>query len=193
MQKWPAQGNYNMLCLPYNHRQRHTMGYAFMNCVSVEAAKEFRARWHGISLVPDAKTKPLDILAAEVQGLRNNLMHMGGICKKLKSPDHAKYLPIVLDSDGSIIDFHKALDCLSIDEPFLDESGQYLEAINSVAKQERHCKQEVPEHVADVLRHVHSSADKPYECIVPKETIMEMMSPPVMGVKQPDVVYKKCD
>jgi hypothetical protein len=101
MKTWPARGSYNMLYLPYNIRQHHTMGYAFVNFISVEAAQQFRAKWHGFDLVPEAQTKRLDIGDAKVQGLYNNLVIVMRSHKKGKPIDPAR-LPAVFAKNGSV-------------------------------------------------------------------------------------------
>jgi hypothetical protein len=130
MQVWPAQGSYNMLYLPYHPKQGRTMGYAFVNFISIEAAQEFRVRWHGVNLVPEAHAKRLDIGVAEVQGLCNNLLHMRG-SKKMKATSHTKHLPMIFANDGGIIDFQQVSDWMNtVGSPLDGELNQFLSNIS---------------------------------------------------------------
>jgi len=99
LEKWPALGCYNLLYVPYDHRRRRTMGFAFMNFVSHEAAMEFRERWRGQVLVRQARTRALDITSAEVQGLEANIMRLSR-SKKIRKTKCTRHMPIVIEVDG---------------------------------------------------------------------------------------------
>lgn len=68
---WPPAGSYNLLYVPY--RLGHTIGLAFLNFLSHEAAVVFATQWHWRKLTPNSRSKPLDVTPAYVQGYRKML------------------------------------------------------------------------------------------------------------------------
>merc|ERR1712007_11263 len=69
---WPPIGSYNLLHLPYSSRTRCTLGFAFVNFVSHEEAVRFQNQWRGKVLMSQTRCRPLDIVAASLQGFEQN-------------------------------------------------------------------------------------------------------------------------
>jgi len=73
---WKAEGCYNLLYVPYSTIQRRWAHYAFVNCVSHEAATAFKERWQGFRMDPHMRAKGFQITASKVQGLEDNLRYL---------------------------------------------------------------------------------------------------------------------
>lgn len=105
---WPPQGSYNLLFLPYNHRLKRTVGYAFVNFISHEAMLKFINKWQGMTLMPNAKAKRLNIAAADVQGFEDTLRSF------MENKDFTSHrsddrLPMVLKPNGDVIAFRDVM------------------------------------------------------------------------------------
>jgi hypothetical protein len=105
---WPPHGMYNFLHMPYSHRYRRTVGCVFINFVSHQAAVAFTQRWDGKFLMDGTNTKKLDIGIAEIQGFRDNLMHMR-CSKKVMRMRNARHLPLIVLEDGTIGNFREIM------------------------------------------------------------------------------------
>jgi hypothetical protein len=113
---WPPKENcYDMLYLPFNHRQRRTIGYAFINFTSVEAALQFMEKWQGVVLSPENHTKALDIGVAAVQGFEANLLHMKS-SNNIKCIRRKKHMPIIILPDGTAANYREVLGLVDLDE-----------------------------------------------------------------------------
>jgi hypothetical protein len=127
MKIWPSAGSYDLLYLPYNHRQRRSIGYAFINFLTHEALLEFRAKWHGQVLLPEeADCQPLEVGLASVQGLRANLVHMKKN-KNIKSIRRLKHMPILVLPNGMIANFKEILQLVQVDGE-TEEAGSVEDA-----------------------------------------------------------------
>lgn len=129
LQIWPPSlHRYNLLHLPYCHRTRCPIGKVFVNFGSHEAALAFRARWHGVTLMPGAKAKALDIGMAEVQGYRANLEDMvhNTRTSRLKNKRH---MPVIIRPDGSICDFKEVV-ALMTSSAFSPEIAEAVESLD---------------------------------------------------------------
>jgi len=101
LQEWPPDGTFDFLYLPFNHKQRRTAGYVFMNFTSHGAALDFYKKWHGKVLQNHATTRKLSIRAAEIQGLEENLRHLVGLnIHKITNPKH---LPSVFNGVHEVL------------------------------------------------------------------------------------------
>mmetsp|Transcript_3488 Transcript_3488/g.10595 ORF Transcript_3488/g.10595 Transcript_3488/m.10595 type:complete len:187 (+) Transcript_3488:36-596(+) len=71
VQQWPPPENsYDFLSLPFNHPQRRSTHYCFINFVSGEAAQKFYHLWHGKNFPgPGGGVRHLDICEWRFQGL----------------------------------------------------------------------------------------------------------------------------
>lgn len=74
LHKWVPDGSFNFLSLLCSHTEGHSLGHAFVNFVSHEAALTFRAAWQGRFL---GRKKSLHIIPARVQGYLANLQQVG--------------------------------------------------------------------------------------------------------------------
>lgn len=101
---WLSEGSYNFLYLPYSQTTHRTVGFVLVNFVSASARRGFQTLWHGGSLIPDAKVKPLDVAMADLQGLEANLLQMRRT-NKMNRLKHMKHVPIIINPDGSFADF----------------------------------------------------------------------------------------
>eukprot|EP00440_Ansanella_granifera_P033661 gb/GFBE01036523.1/.p1 GENE.gb/GFBE01036523.1/~~gb/GFBE01036523.1/.p1 ORF type:complete len:456 (+),score=67.24 gb/GFBE01036523.1/:1-1368(+) len=95
LEVWEPDGSYNFLYLPYSVRQKRGAGYVFINFCAHELAVAFWHRVQGTRLPGCEHLKSLDVAAADVQGLEDNLRYWGS--RKLGRISNANFLPIVLD------------------------------------------------------------------------------------------------
>lgn len=119
LEMWPAEGSYNLLHLPYCHKQQSNTGKAFVNCVSHEAALAFQARWQGVLLGPRGKVKALDIGTAEHQGFNEYLLDLvrSGRGDRMKKID----MPVLVGPDGTFGDFRAVVARL---RPYAEEPAR---------------------------------------------------------------------
>lgn len=115
---WPPRDSYNLLYLPYSSRLARSVGCVFVNFFSPEKARMFAATWHGRKLIPEGRSKPLDIAPAVIEGYSNMLQmfrkqHLGnGLTIKNSS------VPLLFDEDGERLDLYSEIAAL----PKKDES-----------------------------------------------------------------------
>lgn len=96
LQKWPPDGTYDFLYLPFSRKQRRTAGYAFINFVSHEAASFFCSQWDHKQLDEKYGAKArLNITAAEVQGLGENVRRL--LACNVERTRNWQYLPSVFN------------------------------------------------------------------------------------------------
>jgi len=101
LQEWPPDGTFDFLYLPFNHKQRRTSGYIFMNFTSHGAARDFYKKWHGKVLHNHATKRKLSIRAAEIQGLEENLRHLVGL--NIHNITNPKHLPSVFNGVHEVL------------------------------------------------------------------------------------------
>jgi hypothetical protein len=102
-------GSYNLLYVPYDHRRRRTIGFAFINFISHQAMLEFRAKWRGQLLLREANARRLDIGAAGVQGLEANILRLRK-SKKIRKTKRTRHMPVIIEPDGSLTFFRDMLE-----------------------------------------------------------------------------------
>lgn len=68
------RGKYDFLYLPTDMRKHTNRGFAFINMVSEESAKEFYRKFHGSALRLFGAEKPIVILPADLQGFEENAL-----------------------------------------------------------------------------------------------------------------------
>jgi hypothetical protein len=68
------RGKYDFLYLPTDMRKHTNRGFAFINMVSEESAKEFYRKFHNKSLRLFGAEKPILILPADLQGFEENAL-----------------------------------------------------------------------------------------------------------------------
>jgi len=95
IREWPADGAYDFLYLPFNFKQKRTAGFAFLNFTSHEAAVAFHRQWHGKPLRDHGTAKNLNISAADVQGLEENVRHL--FASNISRVKNIKFLPSVFN------------------------------------------------------------------------------------------------
>jgi len=101
LKKWPSDGMYDFIYLPFSRKQRRTAGYAFMNFISHEAALAFHSQWDQKKLDDNGTAKKrLDISAAEVQGLDGNIQHW--IAGNVEHTQHWQHLPSVFNGGEEV-------------------------------------------------------------------------------------------
>lgn len=93
LQELPPDGTYNFFYLPFSFKQKKIAGYLFLNFISHAAASAFHSQWHGRPLHAQMCSHKLNICAAEVQGLEENVRHL--INCKIKRIKNPRYLPSV--------------------------------------------------------------------------------------------------
>jgi hypothetical protein len=106
---WPAKGSWNLLYLPWIPKRR-IVRYVFINFINNEAAVHFCETWHGQVLSDKGCCKGLHIVVANIQGYESNLWNMRqgkSCCIK-----NASYMPILIGTDGSQLDFRTAMDAM---------------------------------------------------------------------------------
>lgn len=102
---------YDFLYLPYDASMHRTKGYAFLNCLSAEAARRFWERWHRQHLPGAKNVKALHVGAAKLQGLQANLSYLSRH-NGVRIPE--AHQPVVL-VNGLRVDFLALLECLADD------------------------------------------------------------------------------
>lgn len=102
IKEWPPGGSYNFLQLPCCPVSNRSLGFAFINFLSAEAARIFYATWHGQRLASHGTNRRLSVSIATVQGFEANLKHvMQSLGGKLIDADR---LPAIFQ-DGREVDF----------------------------------------------------------------------------------------
>lgn len=87
LQKWPPDGTYDFLYLPFSFNQKRISGFAFVNFTSHAAATAFHSQWHGKWLFSEGYSAKLKVSAASIQGLEENVRYLFH-CKigRIKNP-----------------------------------------------------------------------------------------------------------
>jgi len=111
LEYWPPLGSYDLLYLPFNHRLYRTVGYVFVNFVSHAALVDFRDKWDGIALMPDANAKRLNMSAAEVQGFEANLINFS-LNKNICRIKRERHMPVIIGPDGAFGDFKRLMNMI---------------------------------------------------------------------------------
>jgi len=94
---WPPDGTYDYLHTPYHFFNDRTVGHAYINFITYEAAAAFQERWHGRYL-PQRDTKnTLDISVATVQGRGPILARIAEDRIPVLVEKH--FLPMLLDGE----------------------------------------------------------------------------------------------
>jgi len=93
MLEWPSNGAYNFIFVPYDFKQKRAAGRAFINFTSHDAALVFYFQWHGKLLSKHGSNCRLNIDAARMQGLEENLRYWRD---RLRGVRNARHLPTVL-------------------------------------------------------------------------------------------------
>jgi len=119
LEVWSQDGAYNFLHVPYSFERRRRLGMAFINFVSHEAATRFMATWHGQKLADGSRR--LQIVAAEIQGLMENLWHLKAAHVEKFRNDN--YMPLVFKGTRQL-DFRALLAHMD-----LGEIGNQLEEL----------------------------------------------------------------
>jgi hypothetical protein len=111
LEKWPADGSYDFLYLPCRFGEHKNFGYAFVNFVSHESAKDFYVVWQGKTLgVKSAGNKPLVITWASIQGRDKNIKH--SLNRKIKRIRNPQFQPAIFE--GTVrVDFNEYIDMMS--------------------------------------------------------------------------------
>eukprot|EP00930_Biecheleria_cincta_P058954 TRINITY_DN44735_c0_g1_i1.p1 TRINITY_DN44735_c0_g1~~TRINITY_DN44735_c0_g1_i1.p1 ORF type:complete len:445 (-),score=57.27 TRINITY_DN44735_c0_g1_i1:490-1824(-) len=73
LMEFQPDGTFDLFYQPYSFRDARTMGYVFINFRNYEMALAFQQKWHRQFLKDHGRTKHLDVAAATVQGVRDNL------------------------------------------------------------------------------------------------------------------------
>jgi hypothetical protein len=111
---WDASElGFNFLFLPYSKKQHRSVTYCFINFISEEAARAFQSLWSDQILSGkrdragegSGTVIPLSIGAAQVQGLKPNVLHIA-TDRKFKS---LKFLPAIFDHNGLPMDFRSCV------------------------------------------------------------------------------------
>lgn len=68
MEEWPMDGSYDLLYMPRSSGGKTNLGYVFINFVTEERARAFRARWHSRILSRFPGQKSLGVSLADAQG-----------------------------------------------------------------------------------------------------------------------------
>lgn len=77
-QKWPMDGTWDFLYLPMYSGGKRSLGYAFINFATAQHAAAFQARWHGCCLPEFRRGRPLQVMAAEIQGFQARVSRVLG-------------------------------------------------------------------------------------------------------------------
>uniref|UniRef100_A0A7S0AEV1 Mei2-like C-terminal RNA recognition motif domain-containing protein n=1 Tax=Pyrodinium bahamense TaxID=73915 RepID=A0A7S0AEV1_9DINO len=93
--KWPPDGSYDYLYIPYNLSKDSPLGIAYINFVSYEDAAWFHKKWHGRFLSRQDGKHPLDIAVAKVQGYAPNLARIKKSEARMLA--EAGFLPVLVD------------------------------------------------------------------------------------------------
>jgi len=96
---------FDFFYLPFSLKTMRNLGYAFINFVSPEVAKQFMKKWHKKFPIEDegSKSRPVNVSAALVQGRRANmdLVLCNNKAFKLMDP---RLQPVVTGLDGARVD-----------------------------------------------------------------------------------------
>lgn len=122
--EWPPDGSFDLIHIPYNIDEQRSVGYAFINCVSHEAALAFQTRIHGTYL-RQGYGKHLDVIAAEVQGLQATL-ELFGSTRKLQKGLFEELLPALFEGKVQLSS-SQVLERLGLKSAKLMSLSSYLE------------------------------------------------------------------
>jgi len=100
LKEWVPDGTFDFFYLPFSFKQKKVAGYSFINFTSNAAALAFYSQWHKKSLFSQGSSTKLHIVAAEVQGLDENVRHL--INSKVRRITNPKYLPSVFDGPHEV-------------------------------------------------------------------------------------------
>jgi len=100
--EFQPDGTFDLFFLPYSFRDGRTMGYAFVNFRSHDAALDFQQQWHRQFLQDHGRTKHLDVAAATVQGLRENLAQFNE--RSVARLQRIGMLPVLFDQSARRLD-----------------------------------------------------------------------------------------
>jgi hypothetical protein len=108
---WPADGTYDFLYLPCRFGEHTNFGYAFINFVSHDLAKQFCELWQEMpmALGKQPGSKPLMITWADIQGRDQNIKH--SLNRKIKRIRNPQFQPAIFQGRQRL-DFNKYLDYL---------------------------------------------------------------------------------
>lgn len=104
LQEWKNEGTYDFLYVPRTCKTN--LSYAFINFLSEDHAIAFQAQWHKKRLAHFSARKPLTISAADVQGLRDNLMQLKK--KRMQRIEMRQCQPLII-MNGRQVDLTEAL------------------------------------------------------------------------------------
>eukprot|EP00929_Paragymnodinium_shiwhaense_P026873 TRINITY_DN15887_c0_g1_i1.p1 TRINITY_DN15887_c0_g1~~TRINITY_DN15887_c0_g1_i1.p1 ORF type:complete len:697 (+),score=18.15 TRINITY_DN15887_c0_g1_i1:212-2092(+) len=102
--EWPPRESYNLLYLPMNLNSDSNYGYAYLNCVTPEAAEAFRSRWHGQTFVSSPSDPPLKVTPAKTQGFEATLQLLRR--SKVLRIHNPKYKPLVFINNKRVKPAH---------------------------------------------------------------------------------------
>jgi len=103
---WPPDGTYDYLHTPYHFFNDRTVGHAYINFITYEAAVAFQERWHGRYLSQRDTKNMLDIAVAPNQGRGPNLARIAE--DKIPMLVEKRFLPVLLDGERRL-DTHEVL------------------------------------------------------------------------------------
>jgi hypothetical protein len=108
LEEFEPDGSFDFFFLPYSFRHSKTMGVAFVNFRSHDLALDFQTRWNRCYLSDHGcKNKHLDIAAAAMQGLADNLRQFNA--KNVARLNSVGMLPLLLDKGGNRLNSMKEL------------------------------------------------------------------------------------
>ncbi|CAE8616196.1 unnamed protein product, partial [Polarella glacialis] len=95
LKEWPPVGQWDFFLLPYSMQRKRPTGYAFINFTKPQYAQRFYKKWHCSFLSQPGSSRCLDINAACVQGLGENVAHIRSCLRDKKIYEAS--LPIIFD------------------------------------------------------------------------------------------------
>jgi hypothetical protein len=116
LREWPSEGSYNLLYTPYSHKLKRIVGCAVVNFISPQAAEAFYNRWHNHNLAPDTTVENLSVEVADTQGWMENLQNLR-FSKKVTKMKNSKYLPVVIEEDGTVANYREFMNRMWPDDP----------------------------------------------------------------------------
>lgn len=89
-------GLYDFVYLPHKFKEHRNLGFAFVNFISEEVAREFSAAWqHSYHFASKTMRKPLNICAAAVQGRQANEKSV--VSNKMDRVKNSAFRPIMIN------------------------------------------------------------------------------------------------
>eukprot|EP00405_Crypthecodinium_cohnii_P021865 CAMPEP_0206465952 /NCGR_PEP_ID=MMETSP0324_2-20121206/28154_1 /ASSEMBLY_ACC=CAM_ASM_000836 /TAXON_ID=2866 /ORGANISM="Crypthecodinium cohnii, Strain Seligo" /LENGTH=290 /DNA_ID=CAMNT_0053938945 /DNA_START=17 /DNA_END=890 /DNA_ORIENTATION=+ len=104
--EWAPTNNFDFLYLPRSGAGQSNLGYAFINFPTEDEALAFKNAWHKKGLADSVSRKIMNISAADIQGLRANLMQLKK--KRARCLDARQCHPVIVQ-DGQRITLADAL------------------------------------------------------------------------------------